>query len=100
MAHGSKTKKWQIEAKPTWHKGPRPKSGKLRLNLHDTISKGKLISLDPKKELKRERERERRPTHMKAYSFHLHQHPLRISLVNNLYSNELGDLNILLCLCW
>jgi hypothetical protein len=63
MAHGSKTKKWQIEAKPTWHKGPRPKSGKLRLNLHDTISKGKLISLDPKKELKREREREREGPH-------------------------------------
>jgi hypothetical protein len=34
MAHGSKTKKWQIEAKPTWHMGPRPKIGKLRLNLH------------------------------------------------------------------
>ncbi len=32
----SKTKKWQIEAKPTWHTGPRPKSGKSRLNLHGT----------------------------------------------------------------
>jgi len=30
----SKTKKWQIEAKPTWLMGPRLKSGKLRLNLH------------------------------------------------------------------
>jgi len=36
MAHGSKIKKWQIEAKPTWHAGRRPKSGKLRLNLHGT----------------------------------------------------------------
>jgi hypothetical protein len=37
MACGSKTKKWQIVAKPTtWHTGPRPKSGKLRLNLHGT----------------------------------------------------------------
>jgi hypothetical protein len=34
MAHRFKTKKWQIEAKPTWHPGPRPKSGKSRLNLH------------------------------------------------------------------
>jgi len=56
MACGFKTKKWQIKAKPTWYAGPRPKSGKLRLNLHGTISKGKLIGLDPKKELKRERE--------------------------------------------
>jgi hypothetical protein len=36
MAHGSKTKKWQIEAKPTGHMAPRSKSGKLKLNLHDT----------------------------------------------------------------
>jgi hypothetical protein len=36
MAHGSKTETWQIEAKPTWHLGPRPKSGKLWLNLHGT----------------------------------------------------------------
>jgi hypothetical protein len=36
MAHWSKTNKWQIEAKPTWHIGPRPTSGKWRLNLHGT----------------------------------------------------------------
>jgi hypothetical protein len=37
MAHWSKTNKWQIEAKPTWHIGPRPTRGKLRLNLHGTL---------------------------------------------------------------
>jgi hypothetical protein len=29
--------------------GPRPKSGKLRLNLHGTILEGKSIGLDPQK---------------------------------------------------
>jgi hypothetical protein len=35
--------------------GPRPKSGKLRLNLHGTILDGKSIGSDPEKELKLER---------------------------------------------
>jgi hypothetical protein len=33
MTHESKTKKWQIEAKPTWHAGPRSKSGKTKVHL-------------------------------------------------------------------
>jgi hypothetical protein len=33
--------------------GPRPKSGKLRLNLHVTIVEGKSIGLNPRKELTR-----------------------------------------------
>jgi hypothetical protein len=33
--------------------GPRPKSGKLKLNLHGTIVEGKSINLDPKKDVKR-----------------------------------------------
>jgi len=42
----------KLEAGPL-HKGPRPKSGKLRLNLHGTILEGKSIGWDPKRELKR-----------------------------------------------
>jgi hypothetical protein len=34
--------------------GPRPKSGKSRLNLHGTILEGKSIDLDPQKSLKEE----------------------------------------------
>jgi hypothetical protein len=34
--------------------GPRPKSGKLRLNLHGTILEGKSVGSDPTKDLKRE----------------------------------------------
>ncbi len=33
--------------------GPRPKSGKSRLNLHGTILEGKSIGLDPQKKLKK-----------------------------------------------
>jgi hypothetical protein len=33
--------------------GPRPKSGKSRLNLHGTILEGKSIGLNPKKKKKR-----------------------------------------------
>jgi hypothetical protein len=33
---------------------PRRKSGKLRLNLHATVSDGKSIGSDPKKEIKKE----------------------------------------------
>jgi hypothetical protein len=40
------------------HMGPRPKSGKLRLNLHGAISKGKWNWFGPKKELTKEKERE------------------------------------------
>jgi hypothetical protein len=32
----------------TLDEGPRPKSGKLRLNLHGTILEGKSIGLNPK----------------------------------------------------
>jgi len=39
---------WPLE------KGPRPKSGTLKLNLHGTILKGKSIGSDQKKELKRD----------------------------------------------
>jgi hypothetical protein len=35
------------------NEGPRPRSGKLRLNLHGTILEGKSIGLDPPKRLKR-----------------------------------------------
>jgi hypothetical protein len=35
--------------KVTLDEGPRPKSGKLRLNLHDTFLEGKSIGLDPKR---------------------------------------------------
>jgi hypothetical protein len=34
--------------------GPRPKSDKSRLNLHDTILEGKSIGLNPKKRTKKE----------------------------------------------
>jgi hypothetical protein len=36
--------------------GSRPKSGKLRLNLHGTILEGKSIGSDPKKERKKKKE--------------------------------------------
>jgi hypothetical protein len=29
MAHWSKTNEWQMEAKPTWHMGPRPKKWQI-----------------------------------------------------------------------
>jgi hypothetical protein len=32
--------------------GPRPKSGKLKLNLHGTIMEGNSIDLNPKKDIK------------------------------------------------
>jgi len=48
MAHGSKTKKWQTKAKPTWHAGPRPKSGKLRLTYMAHGSKTKKWQIEAK----------------------------------------------------
>jgi hypothetical protein len=39
-----------IELKLPLDEGPRPKSGKSRLNLHGTILEGKSIGLDQKKQ--------------------------------------------------
>jgi hypothetical protein len=38
-------------------RGPRPKSGKLRLNLHGIILKGKSIGLTPQKKKKKKKKK-------------------------------------------